>query len=264
MALSCKAVNVLLEKVLSSTFKDHFSQESAKYNEFRPSYPQELFSYLFSLTQNHNRAWDCATGSGQSAIGLAKHYNEVIATDASQNQIDAALAQKNVVYQVESVEQSSLKTNAVDLITVGQALHWFDLQKFSVEVIRVLTANGVLAVWTYGLFDINADINKIINFLYNTTLDDYWPFERKMVEEGYKNINFPLQEIKTPIFEMEFEWDLSQLTGYLCTWSAVKKYKAVEKIDPVMAIHYELCKLWGDPLQTKLVRWPLIMRVWRS
>jgi len=169
--------------------------------------------------------------------------------------------------RVEKAENTSFGSNSVDLITVAQALHWFNIKAFENEVVRVLKTNGVLAVWSYGLLDIclfdkAPAINKVINHLYCSILEPYWPPERNMVEEGYKDITFPFQSIEAPSFLMTSEWDLSQLIGYLYTWSAVKQYEAREGINPVASLHEALFGLWGDPERKMVIQWPLTLRVW--
>ena len=135
---------------MSEKFKDHFSDKSESYSEYRPAYPDEMFYYLSSITQNHDRAWDCGTGSGQSALALTKYYSEVIGTDASENQIKNAKKKEGILYKTESAEKTSLESESVDLITVAQALHWFNIDKFAEEIERVLKSQGVLAAWTLG------------------------------------------------------------------------------------------------------------------
>jgi ubiquinone/menaquinone biosynthesis C-methylase UbiE len=83
-------------------------------------------------------AWDCAAGSGQATADLARRFDRVIATDASSEQISAAKPISNVEYRVATAEQSGLSDNCADLVTVAQALHWFDLPKFYAEARRVL------------------------------------------------------------------------------------------------------------------------------
>ncbi|WP_455199155.1 class I SAM-dependent methyltransferase [Kaarinaea lacus] len=261
---------------MSTDFKDHFSDASDAYRVFRPGYPDELFTYLSSLTLDHELAWDCATGSGQTAMALSHHYSSVIGTDASQNQVEQAGQQEGVIYRVEKAEQSSFDDHSVDLVTVAQALHWFDIQAFITELKRVLKNGGVLAVWTYGLLEVKSSINHVINSsissaindeintLYGPVLEDYWPAERRMVEEAYQGIAFPFEEISTPAFHMETEWSLSQLLGYLGTWSAVKRYIADRGDDPVQQSATKLARLWGDPETRLPMQWPLTVRAWRN
>ena len=93
---------------LKAKFKDHFSDKSAAYRVYRPVYPDTLFSYLASITPDHDRAWDCGTGSGQSAISLSDYYREVIATDASENQINNARQKHGVIYKNETAEKTMI------------------------------------------------------------------------------------------------------------------------------------------------------------
>ena len=245
-------------------FKDYFSEGADAYSMYRPRYPEELFSYLSSIVQYHDRAWDCATGNGQSALYLSEYFSEVIGTDASKNQIASAIEKEGVTYRVEQAEKTKFDNDSVDLITVAQALHWFNIDAFAKEAERVLKQNGALAVWTYNLLKIEPGINEIINHLYGDVLDSYWPPERKIVEQGYKDIKLPFQEVVPPSFAMKTEWDLSQLIGYLCTWSAVRKYEEKNGMNPVEHIFEPLSGLWGDPEQKLSVEWPLTVRVWLS
>ena len=70
--------------------KDHFSGHADRYEAFRPTYPDALFLYLSSLCTRRDLGWDCATGNGQAAVALAPYFSAIIATDASQKQIDHA------------------------------------------------------------------------------------------------------------------------------------------------------------------------------
>ena len=97
------------------TFKDHFSEQSPDYARFRPKYPPELFAMLAASVPNAS-AWDCATGSGQAALGLAKHFERVYATDASEAQIRNATPHPRVRYAVRRADDSGLADRSIDLI----------------------------------------------------------------------------------------------------------------------------------------------------
>lgn len=245
-------------------FKDHFSSASDTYASARPGYPDNLFAYLSSVCEQHDMAWDCATGSGQAAVKLADYFKSVIASDASAQQIRHAQYHPSLDYIVTSAEQSAIASNSIDLASVAQALHWFALPAFSKEVDRTLKCGGVLAAWTYNLLTINPQLDALINHLYSTLLGSYWPAERRLVEEGYQSINFPYPEITCPDFQMELNWNAGQLLDYLSTWSAVKACVADHQPDPLQEIKGALFKLWGDPLQRKRIEWPLAVRVWQK
>lgn len=242
-------------------FKDHFSGHAADYAEFRPRYPRALFGYLASLAPNEQLAWDCATGNGQAAVALGESFQCVIATDASEKQIAQATPHPRVQYRVAPAEASGLEPNSVSLITVAQALHWFQIEKFLAEAKRVLKPNGVLAVWCYGLFQAGPEIDRLIEEFYRKTVGPYWDFERRLVETGYRTIHFPFQEINAPEFEMSAMWSVEHALGYLRTWSATKGFIAARKFDPVDSLDERLRPLWPEP---RRVVWPLSLIVRRK
>ena len=248
----------------SALFKDHFSKDPDSYSKYRPCYPVELFLYLSSITRGHDLAWDCATGSGQSATHLAKHFHRVIATDASSSQLSKAHQHAAVRYTVATAEDSGIFTSSLDIITVAQALHWFDLPAFSAEVDRTLKHQGILAVWTYNLLNIRADIDEQVNYLYREVLNSYWPAERRLVEQGYESIDFPYPELITPKFNMTLNWNYRQLTAYLSTWSAVKAYSSDKNKNPIDTVRAKLLKHWGNENTELPVTWPLTVRVWKK
>ncbi len=245
-------------------FKDYFSNDSEGYLQFRPEYPPELFSFLAAISNHHEKAWDCATGTGQSAVGLADYFSEIIATDASQTQIKHARKKMGVTYQVASAENSGIESNSIDLITVAQAFHWFNIDAFSKEANRVLKADGIMAIWTYNLLSVQKEIDEIINDLYYSILGEFWPAERKMVENNYRNIRLPFAEIDAPEFSLTAEWNLAQLLGYLHTWSAVKSYQKEFGTNPVKNIQGEISGNWGQADKTYSVTWPLSIRLWHK
>src|ERR1700745_933422 len=106
------------------SFKDHFSKQATGYAKFRPRYPEKLFKYLVSIAPSRQLAWDCATGNGQAAVGLASVFDRVIATDASEKQIANAQPHERVEYRIATAEDSGLESETIDLIMVAQALHW--------------------------------------------------------------------------------------------------------------------------------------------
>jgi SAM-dependent methyltransferase len=244
------------------SFPDHFSGVASAYAEYRPLYPDSLFDWLAGLSARHELAWDCATGSGQAAVALALRFERVIATDASAGQIAAATRHPRVEYRVAPAEASGLDSASVDLVTVAQALHWFDLPAFYAEARRVLRRDGVLAGWTYGHPTIDEPrADAALKHFYSEVVGPYWPKERALVDARYRTIDFPFPEVAAPSFEMETRWTLALLLGYVATWSAVTRFRAARGEDPVGKLGEALELSWGDPEKRRRIVWPLALRV---
>ena len=248
----------------STTFEDHFSGHSGRYAQSRPQYPDEIYAYLASIAPSRSLAWDCGTGNGQAAIGLAKHFDRVYATDASAEQILHAYPHEKVSYHAEPAENVSLAASTVDLVTVAVAIHWFNFDEFYREVKRVLKPEGILAAWTYNLTEISPEIDALISHYYRDVVGPYWPERIRYLEERYETLPFPFEEISPPPFRMEIEWDLIQLASFLDSWSATQRYKAQNGQHPLELIWDRLARLWGDEKETRLVRWPLHFRIGRN
>lgn len=248
------------------TFNDHFARVATNYAAYRPTYPPELFAWLAGLTPSRELAWDCATGTGQAAIGLAEQFSRVWATDASAAQIAAATPCPNVTYCTAPAHSSGLADGSADLVTVAQALHWFDLDRFYTEVRRVLKPGGILAVWTYGVFKAEGEaadqIQILLDRFYYNTVGPCWPPERKHVENGYADLSFPFDELTPQPFAMAVDWTLGDLAGYLRSWSATSRYGEQYGTDPVLPLAEQLIPLWGDGLHR--VVWPLSLKVGRN
>ena len=242
-------------------FKDHFSKQAAGYAKFRPRYPTGLFAYLQRIAPSCELAWDCGTGNGQAAIGLASVFHRVIATDASERQISNAQPDERVEYRVAPAENSGIKSETLDLIMVAQALHWFDLDRFYAEARRVLKPNGILAASAYRFLRITPEIDQLVNHrYYDKIVGPFWPPERMLVEK-FEELAFPFSEIQTPSFQMIAQWNLEHLAGYLRSWSATQRFIAANQRDPLDEIADELRVAWGDTRRTRRVIWPLTLRV---
>ncbi len=244
------------------TFKDHFSGHAGDYTRYRPSYPAGLFAFLAKIAPATDRVWDCATGNGQAANGLAAHFTRVEATDASAEQIANARPHSRVHYAVAPAHASGLPDASCDLVTVAQALHWFDLDGFYAEVRRVARPGGLIAVWSYALCVIAPAVDAVTRDLYELT-GPYWPPERRHVETGYTRLDFPFPEQPTPELAMVLDWTLTDYLGYLGTWSGVKRYQKACGEDPIARVETAMRAGWGDPEQRRKVSWPLTLRVGR-
>jgi SAM-dependent methyltransferase len=239
--------------------KDLFSSQSKAYAAFRPTYPPELYQFIFQHVKDKVDAWDCATGNGQVAQYLARHFVKVHATDISQQQLDHAVKKNNIFYSASSAEKTTFNDNQFDLITVAQALHWFDRNTFYDEVKRVCKPGGILAVWGYALLYIEPAIDQLIMDFYNATVGPYWDQARRLVEDEYRSISFPFEQIKAPDFHIKVHWTLDQLSGYFSSWSATQKFIGENGYDPVPPFIKSLEEYWSKPEMA--VSFPIFSRI---
>lgn len=243
------------------SFKDHFSRQATEYAKFRPQYPVNLFQFIAAHAPDDELALDCATGNGQAAVAIAQFFQKVIAIDASAAQIESAEPNERIEYRVAPAEATGLAAGSFAAITVAQALHWFDLDRFYAEARRLLQPAGVLACWAYNYLRVSPEVEAVVRHYHDEIVGPYWPPERKIVGRGYLKLPFPFREIEHPEFQIEVEWSLEQMLGYLRTWSATQRFIAVKGGDPMELIADQLARAWGQAKGKRRVTWPLALRI---
>jgi ubiquinone/menaquinone biosynthesis C-methylase UbiE len=241
--------------------KDNFSKQSDLYARYRPGYPQELFDFILKQVEGRSVAWDCATGNGQTASYLSAHFTKVFATDISETQLAKAWQADNIFYSAQPAEKTDFEDNSFDLVTVSQALHWFNFELFYKELKRVTRPGGWFAAWMYGGMTISPAIDALKRHHHDVTLEAYWDPERKFVNENYVTLPFPLAEIPCPVFSMSYEWSLEELKGYFNTWSAIQKFITVNHYNPVDELMEQIKTHWTNERMT--VSFPLHLRMGR-
>ncbi|MGZ8456392.1 MAG: class I SAM-dependent methyltransferase [Gemmatirosa sp.] len=242
-------------------FRDHFSGHAGAYARARPTYPRALFTRLAALAPGRARAWDAGTGNGQAAVALAAHFDTVVATDPSAPQIASAVRHRRVTYAVATAESSGLATASCDLVTVAQALHWFDVPRFWDEARRVLRPDGIVAVWTYARLRAAPAVEAVVDVL-EDEVRPWWPPERAHVDSGYATLAFPFAAVPCDAPPMTVRWSRRALLDYLRTWSAVRRHAAAHGRDAVDAIEAPLAAAWGRAAR-RTICWPLAIRVGR-
>lgn len=245
------------------TFKDHFSGHAGIYHEARPTYPPALFDWLAAQAASRALVWDAGCGNGQASAALASRFALVYATDPSAPQIANAEARPNIDYRVEAAEHCGLADASADLVSVAQALHWFDHARFYAEVQRVLKPRGVLAAWTYADCRVEPAIDAVKDRLYVELTGPYWPPERAHVDSGYRSLPFPFEEIASPPFAMSMQWTVGQFLAYLRSWSATQHYLRDKGEDPVALVEADLRAAWGNADAPREVRWDFHLRCGR-
>ncbi|KAF8019148.1 hypothetical protein BT93_H3894 [Corymbia citriodora subsp. variegata] len=241
-----------------------FDKQAEIYTDARPTYPREWYQKLAALTPRHALAWDVGTGNGQAALGVAEHYQQVIATDVSESQLNYAIPHPRVryIHTPPSISDDELLAmiggeNSVDLISVAQAIHWFDLPKFYSLVSRVIRRpGGMIAVWGYQAIQVSPSFDPILKKFLDATLP-YWNPNVRYVFDQYKTLPFPFESVGlgsegNPVaLDIPKEVSFEGILGILRSWSAVTtaKDRGVELLSEGVVREFE--RAWGG---TKLVR----------
>lgn len=238
-----------------------FARNASLYAQSRPRYPEELFEYLAGVSPGRDLAWDAATGNGQAALALAGRYRRVVANDISGEQLAEAERKPNIDYRHCGFEEMALEEGAVDLLTVGTALHWFDLEFFYTLARRALKKGGIVAIFGYSQTRIDSAIDLAVAEM-NDEVMPFWPPAVRILWSGYKTIPFPFEELDAPEFNIVVNWSRDDMLGYLGTWSAVGRYRNERGCDPLAPLAEKLTSLWGGGRKT--VVFPLALRVGRN
>lgn len=217
-----------------------FSKQAAYYARYRPVYPKQLYDFIFRHLDRKGVAWDCGTGSGQVAAYLSDYFQKVYASDISTEQMAYAEEKENIKYHNVPAEDTGFPDNIFDLITVGQAIHWFHFNRFYEEVDRTTTDNALLAVFGYKKVRINPEVDPIIHQFYEDIFSEYFNEVRRHINSEYQTIPFPFEEIPSPSFTIRLEWTISELTGFFSSWSTVQKTKTEEGYNPAKEVLKEI------------------------
>lgn len=242
-------------------FDDHFSALAARYATYRPRYPAALLDLLADLAPRHGVAWDVGCGSGQLSVALAARFDQVIATDPAQAQLDHAEPDPRVSYRCAPAEASGLPDASVDLAVAAQAAHWFDWPRFVAEAGRVVRPGGAVALVSYGDAELPGELGATLAAYYRA-IAPYWPAGRAHVDNGYRDLTLPWPAIPAPPVEMTARWTRDELVGYITTWSATARLVAARGQAPVDQLRAELAARWPDD-QPRVIRWPLTLKLAR-
>lgn len=240
-----------------------FSRVARSYATSRPGYPDELFAWLASQARRRELAWDTATGSGQAALGLAQHFDRVIATDVSAEQIRHARAHPRVEYRVAGAEASGLAAASVDLVVAAAAIHWFDLDRFYREARRVARPGGVLAAWTYHVAHVEPPFDQVLGPFYRDLVAPYFAPGARLVDDRYRAIVLPGTALEAPAFTVTVRWTAAAILDFVRSWSGVQSYVEATGKDPVAGLAPALERLCGAPEAVHELRWPLYLRASR-
>jgi SAM-dependent methyltransferase len=184
----------------------------------------------------------------QVAICLAKAppvglgFERVLAIDRSTAQLSQAIQHASITYTAGDAYAIPTPDRSVDLITVGQAAHWFDMPRFLGEAVRALQPRGVLAVLGYGVCRLGHGPAQAVFEAYYARLGShlpagapscYWDCDRRLLDTGMAAVGWgPLGDVAREWFHDRRTLSLEVFEGYLRTWSAYRTYAAMHPGQP--------------------------------
>jgi SAM-dependent methyltransferase len=239
--------------------KNWFEMGGAHYAKFRPEYPEELAAFLASFSSAKELAVDVGCGNGQLTLQLARHFERVIGIDSSRDQIANSIIKDRVEYVCAAAEMIPVPDGCASLITASQAAHWFNLPSFYKEVRRIAKDGALIALISYGILRLDEPLDRQFKDFYRNCVSKFWPPERRLVDSGYSDIDFPFEELPAPFMEIRKFWTRDELIGYLSTWSAVRAMNEAGQGKDLKMFESFVANMWGDG--GRWVSWPISMRI---
>ncbi|PNW84730.1 hypothetical protein CHLRE_03g156400v5 [Chlamydomonas reinhardtii] len=218
------------------------ADQTSRYAAHRPHYPPQLYDLLYThaFPGRHPTPGppfpdlavaDVATGSGQALGPMPEHFGRCVALDVSPAQLQELPAplRARVAVQLGDAHATGLAAGSLDLVTVGQALHWFRFDEFYRECRRILKPTGALAAFTYGFGRLCGfpGAQALYGQLHSGTLGPYWAEGRKIVEAEYVGIEPGPEHFGQVVrlrAAMPSDISLDELAGYISSWSAYRAY----------------------------------------
>ena len=239
-----------------------FDEGGGAYAKYRPEYPTELARALKASIPHAKTVLDVGCGTGQLTTLLADEFENVIGVDPSQDQIAHAISKENITYHIAPAEVLGEQDNSIDLITVAQAAHWFQLDRFYDEVRRFARPDALIALISYGVLSFGNDtLDETFMKFYKDDIGPFWPPERVMVDTGYKTIHFPFDEIDAPKIEIILNWDFDAFLGYISTWSATRRARDAGHVNLLQSFAENMQSAWGDRSTQYGISWPVNIRM---
>ena len=205
-------------------------------------------------------------------------FHRVIAFDKSPAQLAQAKPCNNIDYMEGDVYQMPVSTHSADLVTIGQAAHWFNIPRLLTEVVRVLRPGGTLAILGYGICSLeHSKADDAFKEFYSSLgshlplghRDNYWDCDRHLLDTGLAKVRFSppmMQKDHTRIWLNDTRIvSQTHFFEYLKTMSAYQTYskKHPDKPDLVEALMKNVQKTIGSSSDIK-VTFPFFMILARA
>ena len=160
-----------------------FNNKSDFYDKYRPKYSEELINFISeSIDRKDNIIADIGCGTGILTRQLIEKNCNVIGIEPNKEMYEKA--KKNLIGTKvinTTAEDTTLNENSIDIITVAQALHWFNIEEFKKEAKRILKNNGRVAIMYNNYYD-DKDIIKEYKEIHKKYCNNYNNHNRNLNE----------------------------------------------------------------------------------
>jgi len=207
-------------------FVGSFTGRAEEYAKYRPGYPEQIVTLLehkIEFDQSKDIA-DVGCGTGRLSRVFLNNGNLVFGVEPNEEMrtMSEKLLNKfiNFISVEGTAEVTMLATSSVDVVTVGQAFHWFDLKKTKKEFKRVLRKDGyVVIVWNERKN--GSQVMKAVNKILLSLDQEHEEAEKNLVDKNLLNTFYGVEKVNTSTFPNFQMLDLAGLKGRIRSISYV-------------------------------------------
>lgn len=209
---------------------NYFSPKDAaeRYAKGRPDFHLSTINEIKKYLKIHSKienALDIACGTGLSTKPLLEISNQVYGTDASEEMLKHAPCQNEIKYSKAFAEKQPFNDSFFEIITVSSGVHWFNIDLFLEESLRLLKKKSWLVIYD-NFFTGETNENNDLKTCYNTNYLSKFPAPARNNEYDWTQINLKsrgFQYNKMYTFKNEVQMNLNELIIYFTTQSNISK-----------------------------------------
>lgn len=220
------------------TFSTYNADQGKHYAQARPDYHPSVYEYIVAQHKatggQFDTLVDLGSGPGNVARALAPHFTHAFGVDPAPGMVATARELGGTSASGEAIQYGQGSANdfgttgdvvlpdgTVDLVSAGNAAHWFDMQRFWQRAAAVLKPGGSVVIWTTGDLRVHPDspaaeaVQEAMDTFQTRDLEPYMNEGNRVVRNKYLDLLLPwtVPEPVTAFPEAEFtrrDWTISE------------------------------------------------------
>lgn len=202
-----------------------FSNRVADYIRYRPGYPDELITALQEEAglKSSSAVADIGSGTGISAEPFLRLGCVVYGVEPNREMREASENHLKEWPHFHSVngtaEATTLEAGSIDVVTAGQAFHWFDVARTRIEFRRILQPRGIVALFWNSRRVESTQFLKGYEQLLHEFATDYRQVDHRNIELQVLADFFGGSHFQTRAFPNSQTFDFEGLRGRLLSSS---------------------------------------------